>query len=377
MADTWVKLAVPDYRRLKTVAEQVLGNTASHPCLRSSADSASFPDTICWRTLPDATDPTTKINVYNGVLFSKSKGWSTLPAGDLERFVEDTNFTSVTLPAAGEDETCVYLVWACKLTADTGDDEAGEAEAGDDEAGDAEAGDAEAGDAEAGAEYPGGLSIVADSAALTALQDRCDYYAVIALIFWDSTNDCGYRIAQRISSPLFLDTVAGDADKAVGPKPEGETSTALTQQESIITKNGSLQLFGFDPESDAATLGPGLLKLLKVDHPEKGTPKLAAAGESDTIWLVAQRVNGDYRGIVYIPLNSEEATDTHKPDGPDCVDQNEHPGGGGGGDGSDPEDADHPQDEDEDHPGDDDNGTGGDTGNGQHPAADDCYTTAA
>jgi len=365
MADTWVKLAVPDYRRLKTVAEQVLGNTASHPCLRSSADSASFPDTICWRTLPDATDPTTKINVYNGILFSKSKGWSTLPAGDLERFVEDTNFTSVTLPAAGEDETCVYLVWACKLTADTGDDEAGDDEAGDDEAG---------GD-EAGAEYPGGLSIVADSAALTALQDHCDYHAVIALIFWDSTNDCGYRIAQRISSPLFLDTVAGDADKAVGPKPERETSTALTQQESIITKNGSLQLFGFDPESDAATLGPGLLKLLKVDHPEGGKPKLTAAGEVDSLWLVAQRVNGDYRGIVYIPINSDEATDTHKPDGPLC-DQNEHPGGGGGGDGSAPEDADSHDGGDEDHPGDGGNGTGGDTGNSQHPAADDCYTTA-
>lgn len=376
MADTWVKLAVPDYRRLQEVSRQVLGNTASHPCLRSSADSASFPDTICWRTLPDATDPTTKINVYNGVLFSKSKGWGTLPAAALEAFVEDTNFTTVTLPEVGTDETCVYLVWACKLTADTGDDEAA-ADTGDAEAA-ADTGDAEAdtGDAEAGAEYPGGLSIVADSAALAALQEHSDYLAVIALIFWDSTNDCGYRIAQRISSPLFLDTVAGDADKAVESKPERETSTTLTQQESINTKNGSLQLFGFDPESDAATLGPGLLKLFKVDHNKLGKPELAAAGESDSIWLVAQRVNGDYRGIVYIPINSDDATDTHKPDGPIC-DQNTHPASGGGGGGGGDEGEDHPADGDNEHPGEGDNGTGGDTGNAQHPASDDCYTTAA
>lgn len=339
MADTWVKIAVPDYRRLQEVSRQVLGNTASHPCLRSSADSASFPDTICWRTLPDATDPTTKINVYNGVLFSKSKGWGTLPAAALEAFVEDTNFTTVTLPEVGTDETCVYLVWACKLTADTGD-------------------------AEAAAEYPGELSIVADSAALAALQDHCDYHAVIALIFWDSTNDCGYRIAQRISSPLFLDASTPgdtDSDTSTPEKPLGE-------QKSIETKNGWLQIYGFDAE----TIGPGLLTLLKVDHPEGGDPELTSAGESDNIFLLGQRVNGDIRSVVRIPLSLEEANDPDSPGNEEC-DQNTHPASGGGGT---DEEEDHPADEDEEHPGEGEHGTDGDTGDSQHPAADDCYTTA-
>ncbi len=133
--------------------------------------------------------------------------------------------------------------------------------------------------------------------------------------------------------------------------------------------DGKLQIMEWDGTANGTA--NGISKLLKAD-PKSG--ELSAFGDSGRYELLC-RVGGPGGPVGYMPIGEGDGSDPEDPNAAAC-DQNTHPASGGGG-GGEEEDDDHPQDEDEEHPGEGDHGTGGDTGNTQHPAADDCYTTAA
>ena len=167
-----------------------------------------------------------------------------------------------------------------------------------------------------------------------------------------------------------------DEDESSQSTPDSE-STGLNQKSiqdrEIDEETGEevRQLFGFD--SDSVT-GVGLSEIIKADTV---TGKVSPESAAQKYQIVTRIKTGSGYMIGYMPFGEGDGDEDEMPDdeGAEC-DQNDHPGGGGG-DGSAPEDADpHADGGDESHPGEDGNGTDGDTGDGQHPAADDCYTTA-
>lgn len=133
--------------------------------------------------------------------------------------------------------------------------------------------------------------------------------------------------------------------------------------------DGKPQIMEWDGEEN--TTGNGISQILKAD-PESG--ELSAFGDSGRYELLC-RVGGPGGPVGYMPIGEGDGSDPEDPNAAAC-DQNTHPASGGGGGGEEEEEDSHPADQDEEHPGEGDNGTGGDTGNAQHPAADDCYTTA-
>jgi len=131
--------------------------------------------------------------------------------------------------------------------------------------------------------------------------------------------------------------------------------------------DGKTQIMEWDGEEN--TTGNGISQILKAD-PESG--ELSAFGNSGRYELLC-RVGGPGGPVGYMPIGEGDGSDPEDPNADEC-DQNTHPASGGGGGGE--EEDSHLADQDEEHPGEGDNGTGGDTGDTQHPASDDCYTTA-
>ena len=132
---------------------------------------------------------------------------------------------------------------------------------------------------------------------------------------------------------------------------------------------GKDQIYGWNDIDNTTANGISQVLIADVD-----TGVISATGDGDTYELLC-RVGGPGGPVGYMPIGEGDGSDPEDPNADGC-DQNTHPASGGGG-GGEEEDDDHPQDQDEEHPGEGDNGTGGDTGDSDHPAADDCYTTAA
>lgn len=131
----------------------------------------------------------------------------------------------------------------------------------------------------------------------------------------------------RARVPVYKVTAAGACFKILedyvhGPSFElgaflrGDSDGDDSGQHSIETKTGALQIYGFDSDET----GPGILSLLSVETKNKSSD-LVAAGDSDHVFLLGQRVTGGVRSVIRIPFDGSEVPEELSP----CED---HPEGG-------------------------------------------------
>lgn len=296
MANSYVKIEVPDYRKIVDAVSMVRNGALAHAVGGSPSPATSTP-LLNWQVVPDDEDPCGFVNVFLGFVLGDGTTWC-LPAGDdAEKtwLPGATRYTQLEIPDVGANGTSGFVYWHCEK------------------------------DANEKAVLPGTIAIAADEDAVVEAVAESMAYVVLAEIKWDSFDPCGYQVEQLYTSAIVTASPAPDTASDLE-----DISNKSIEDKQIELTSGELkqvrQLFGFEADDVVAY---GLQELLKAD-PKSGV--IAAQGQHASYELVVRVRNGDgtQRAIGYMPFGESDGEDPVDTEEEACQ-HDEPPGGGAGG----------------------------------------------